>query len=201
MTEVKLCKYRKRRKSRKYDIFDIFDLLLIVSEEVRRRVTREVEVMVRLDHPNIVRYYDSWFDQQPPDFFQDDANYCAVGRSVDSSIDCPGTSSSSSASASVSSASSSSSSSRSNPPECVTYLHIRMELCRTGTLADWLDRHRERRPAVETCVEILQSVVKAVDYLHDNNFMHRDIKVISLRLISLIFFLSVDLRVLANTAH
>ena len=65
---------------------------------------------------------------------------------------------------------------RSNPPDNVTYLYIQMELCRTGTLKDWLDKHREHRP-VEKCVEILKSVVTAVDYLHQQNFMHRDIKV------------------------
>jgi len=33
---------------------------------VKERVTREVKVMARLNHANIVRYYDSWFDDWAP---------------------------------------------------------------------------------------------------------------------------------------
>ena len=58
----------------------------------------------------------------------------------------------------------------------VLYLYIRMELCQPHTLKDWLDRHRECRPA-EECVAILKEVVTAVDYLHEQNCMHRDVKV------------------------
>ena len=37
------------------------------SERVRVRVMREVNMMARLNHKNIVRYYDSWFDDWAPD--------------------------------------------------------------------------------------------------------------------------------------
>jgi len=130
-------------------------------------VTREVQVMALLNHPNIVRYYDSWFDVWALDPNQVDS-LLSIGKSVDSSIP-------------LKKLTSYSSSSRSHPPatnltDGVIYLYIQMELCPTGTLENWLDKHREHRPVI-MCVEIFKSIVKAINYLHQNNFMHRDIKV------------------------
>jgi len=57
----------------------------------------------------------------------------------------------------------------------VTYMYIRMELCQS-TLSVWLSNHRTHRP-LDRCVAIFKSVVTAIDYLHEANYMHRDIKV------------------------
>ena len=147
--------------------------------------------MASLNHPNIVRYFDSWFDDWTPESSQTDTNQPPVGKSCDSvSIHTPPSSASASSSSSSfavvtsehreptsSSASSANNISfRSTPVDDVVYLYIRMELCRTGTLKDWLDRSREHRE-VKRCLEMYRSVAQAVDYLHQKNFMHRDIKV------------------------
>jgi len=138
--------------------------------------------MASLNHANIVRYYDSWFDTWAPDSSQNDITRPPVGNSFSISSSIATHISSSAASSSVPTADSGATSTTaslphpSNPPDNVTYLYIRMELCRTDTLRDWLDQHRENRPT-EECVKIFQSVVSAVDYLHQQNFMHRDIKV------------------------
>jgi len=166
------------------------------SDAVRRKVTREVKVMARLSHPNIVRYFDSCFDDWAPDSCHNDTNQLPVGKStVSVSIPTPDPSAASSSSSSSSSfvfvtpepsaATSASSSvdnisSRSTSVDKVVYLYIRMELCRGGTLRDWLDRNREDRN-VERCVKIYRSVVEAIHYLHqEKNFMHRDIKVMQM---------------------
>jgi len=36
------------------------------SGDARARVTREVKVLAKLEHPNIVRYFQSWFETPPP---------------------------------------------------------------------------------------------------------------------------------------
>lgn len=143
------------------------------SERVRRRVMREVSVMARLNHNNVVRYYDSWFDDWAPDLSQVRAapSIPTVGDTSNGSLSVrsPATGASVSGSRPYTVASCSSSANG------VTYLYIRMELCRPHTLKDWLDKRREHRPP-EECVAIFKAVVTAVDYLHRQDFMHRDIK-------------------------
>jgi len=136
--------------------------------------------MARLNHNNIVRYYDSWFDNCAPDFSQIHTTIPAVGSSANTDVQSVKSSASDTSGTSVSGCNFrrgspytvASSSSANN----VTYLYIRMELCQPRTLKDWLDRYREDRPT-EECIAIFKEVVTAVDYLHKQNCMHRDIKV------------------------
>lgn len=39
---------------------------MVVSEQARQKVTREVKALAKLDHSGIVRYYQSWFECPPP---------------------------------------------------------------------------------------------------------------------------------------
>ena len=173
-------------------------LLFAVSEMVRERLTREVKVLASLDHPNIVRYHDSWFDDRDPtllNHFDATRHPLTCGRSGASNdtvfysgLSQPNHRSSSRQQRSSASSQSSGSwcSTDSRPPstpttsssaDCsVTWLYIQMELCRGGTLKNWLDRTRKDRP-LDRCVTVFESVAKAIDYLHGENFMHRDIKV------------------------
>ena len=62
------------------------------------------------------------------------------------------------------------------------YLYIQMQLCQRESLKDWLKTNtlnRDRR----TVLDYFDQIVGAVDYIHDNGLMHRDLKV------SLIFLL------------
>ena len=63
------------------------DPLFTDSEKVRERVVKEVKIMARLNHENIVRYYDSWFGDWDPHFNSHvTPSMPAVGYSASSSL-------------------------------------------------------------------------------------------------------------------
>ena len=41
------------------------------SHEARRKVMREVKVLATLDHPGIIRYYNSWCEEPPVEWLRD----------------------------------------------------------------------------------------------------------------------------------
>uniref|UniRef100_A0A7N6AS65 Eukaryotic translation initiation factor 2-alpha kinase 2 n=1 Tax=Anabas testudineus TaxID=64144 RepID=A0A7N6AS65_ANATE len=60
------------------------------------------------------------------------------------------------------------------------YLYIKMELCETGTLQNWI-RNRNKMTQQdskrrEDVLTIAQQIVSGVVYIHSNNLLHRDLK-------------------------
>lgn len=56
-----------------------------------------------------------------------------------------------------------------------TFLYIQMQLCRQESLQDWLRTTSERNPYDVT--SIFKQILEAVDYVHLQNLIHRDLKV------------------------
>lgn len=56
-----------------------------------------------------------------------------------------------------------------------TFLYIQMELCQKESLKDWLLQNLTREQ--KFVFNIFNDIVRAVEYVHDNQLMHRDLKV------------------------
>lgn len=120
----------------------------------------EREIRIRdCDHPNIVKYFDSWIEQ-PPQEWQE--NEDLKWREAFNLL-------------SISSGSASNESEILSTQSSSAYLYIQMELCE-GDLAEWLlntDRHvRENRIG-----SIFKQIIAAVKYIHGKKLIHRDLKV------------------------
>ena len=63
------------------------------------------------------------------------------------------------------------------PAKCNLYLYIQMQLCKRETLKDWLSANtlNRNRPVI---LDIFTQIVCAVDYVHGQGLMHRDLKVL-----------------------
>ena len=59
------------------------------------------------------------------------------------------------------------------PPR--TYLYIQMELCQKKSLRDWLYDSEGRKP--DKILSFFNDIIAAVEYVHDQSLMHRDLKV------------------------
>lgn len=56
------------------------------------------------------------------------------------------------------------------------YLYIQMQLCRKDTLKDWLKTNCENRDKT-TIFDLFYQIVDAVEYVHSQDLIHRDLKV------------------------
>ena len=66
-------------------------------------------------------------------------------------------------------------------PVSKLYLYIQMQLCRRESLKDWLSSNTLGRDRHQL-LYIFDQIVCAVDYIHENGMMHRDLKVSQLHI-------------------
>lgn len=81
------------------------------------------------------------------------------------------------------------------------YLYIQMQLCRRETLKDWLisNNHERDRNVV---LDIFDQIVGAVEYVHSQGLMHRDLKVFCVTIIRLVKrFISVSMNFNFSKLH
>jgi eukaryotic translation initiation factor 2-alpha kinase 1 len=123
----------------------------------------EVRCIAKLNHPNVIRYYNSWIEYDYNDSKEEDSDLNSSNLDLNSSnLDL----------------NSSNSSNQSNNivNDLQLTLFIQMELCDLN-LKDWLIKRDEFEDFnYEYSQSIFKQIVLGLNHIHSNNMIHRDIK-------------------------
>lgn len=60
-------------------------------------------------------------------------------------------------------------------PKCQC-LFIQMEFCDQGTLDDWINERRSKKPSRALVLDFFRQIIEGVHYIHGKGFIHRDLK-------------------------
>jgi len=135
-------------------------VLLMGSERAQDRAVREATCLAKLDHPNVVRYYQVW---------KEEVELCdaALAEFADSSDEEELYSTEDSYST------------RTGAPEacvavpCRTVLFIQMQLCER-TLRHWLEEGG-RDPGLDATRPVFVQLLRGLQHIHSNSLIHRDL--------------------------
>ncbi len=125
------------------------------------KILNEVRCIAKLNHQNIIRYYNSWIEYDIIDYnlnsnksssslleFDSEENDSLIIDDSNNNIE----------------------------DNCKLTLFIQMELCDLN-LKDWLIKRDERGNFdYQHSIEIFKQIVYGLNYIHKNNVIHRDIK-------------------------
>ena len=119
----------------------------VYNDTNKDKYMKEVQTMALLDHPNIVRYYNSWIEKILPSNF--DRGLLCLEEDYSSSTKIV------------------------EDYSITEFLFIQMELC-YGNLSDYLAHQTKINYQKSNTVFV--DIVQGLNYLHKMNIIHRDIK-------------------------
>ncbi|GMR37871.1 hypothetical protein PMAYCL1PPCAC_08066, partial [Pristionchus mayeri] len=125
---------------------------IAVSREKETHVLQEVKEIADLDHPRIIRYFNTWIEG-PPEGWQSDVDMNIARRN-----------------------SSSGNILRMDYQSNSSFIYMHMELC-TYSLAGWLNQNRAASTrSIPRTKSWFKQILSAIDYIHDMDLIHGNLK-------------------------
>ena len=182
------------------NIYAIKRILLDAKSQLNKKITREVKLLSRLNHENIVRYYNSWIEtvQAPSSKRLNSSDMTEAADSQESDslpelADGPWFHKPASSSGGIEFEEASDEDCESSDETCqgddvsdptqspaanLQFMYIQMEYCEKSTLRTAIDLSDLYLDKIRIW-RLFREIVEGLAYIHQQGIIHRDLKVIS----------------------
>ncbi|KAF1742758.1 hypothetical protein MXB_1952, partial [Myxobolus squamalis] len=149
----------------------------------RMKLIKEVQILSRLTHPNIVRYYNSWVEYQNADWFTENVSSEESDEESEneqksdsfSSVDIVFTDNLTSNSGKKQIAPKCCSTAKEAQNPGIIYVYMQMEYCEKKSLREVIDNSAIFKN--DKCIwQFFRDICSGLAYIHSQGMIHRDIK-------------------------